>query len=70
MTKKCMGCGAILQNNDQNKDGFIDSLDKSICERCFRLRNYGEYREVDLNNDDCLKIIKDIPKDSLVVYLT
>lgn len=70
MTKKCQGCGIILQDTNQNAEGYVDNLNKDICERCFKLKNYGQYKEVSLTNEDCHKILSTIPKDSLVVYLT
>ena len=44
MTKKCLGCGVILQDSNNNKEGYVDTLDKDICERCFKLKYYGEYK--------------------------
>lgn len=70
MIKKCQGCGTPLQNTNQNAEGYVDELNKDICERCFKLKNYGEYKEAKLTNEECHKILNTIPKDSLVVYLT
>ena len=70
MTKKCLGCGVILQDSNNNKEGYVDTLDKDICERCFKLKYYGEYKEVSLTNKEYQSILSSIPKDSLVVYLT
>lgn len=70
MNKKCLGCGVLLQNTNIKKEGYVDNLEKEICERCFKLRNYGEYKEVSFDNDIYKQILSDIPKDSLVVYLT
>jgi len=70
MTKKCIGCGSLLQTTHNDKEGYVDDIEKDICERCFKLKYYGKYKEVDLSNDDYLDIINSIPKDSLVVYLT
>ena len=70
MNKKCLGCGVLLQNTNIKKEGYVDNLEKEICERCFKLKNYGEYKEVSFDNDIYKKILSDIPKDSLVVYLT
>ena len=53
-----------------NKEGYVDTLDKDICERCFKLKYYGEYKEVSLTNKEYQSILSSIPKDSLVVYLT
>ena len=70
MTKKCIGCGIILQTVDRQKEGYVDDIEKNICERCFKLKYYGEYKEVALDNKDYKEILESIPKDSLVVYLT
>lgn len=70
MTKKCMGCGVILQSDNINKEGYVDDIDKKICERCFRLKYYGEYRKVTLDNKDYQTILDNIPINVLVVYLT
>lgn len=70
MNKKCLGCGVLLQNTNIKKEGYVDNLEKEICERCFKLKNYGEYKEVSFDNDIYKQILSDIPKDSLVVYLT
>lgn len=70
MTKKCLGCGVLLQDKDINKEGYVDDLNKDICERCFKLKYYGEYKKVSLTNNEYKQILDSIPKDSLVVYLT
>ena len=70
MIKKCLGCGISLQIEDKHKEGYVDSIEKDICERCFKLKNYGEYKEVSIGNETYKEILSNIPKDSLVVYLT
>ena len=70
MIKKCQGCGVILQTVSSGTEGYVDNIEKEICERCFKLKNYGEYREVTLDNNTYKQILSEIPKDSLVVYLT
>ena len=64
MIKKCSGCGVILQDIDINKEGYIQDIENEICERCFRLKNYGEYKEVSLGNDTYKEILSNLPKDS------
>lgn len=66
---KCSGCGVELQ--DKNKDllGYTTDIKTGLCMRCFRLFNYGEYKDVSMGNSDYLKILKQIPKDNLVVYV-
>ena len=33
MIKKCNGCGINLQNTNKDKEGYVDDLNKNICER-------------------------------------
>lgn len=70
MIKKCFGCGVPLQIEDKNKEGYTSNIENNLCERCFRLTNYSEYKEVSLTNDDYEKILNNIPSSALVVYLT
>ena len=70
MIKKCIGCGITLQNTNRNNLGYTEDLNNSLCERCFKLKNYGEYQSVNLNNKEYQEIIASIPKDSLIVYIT
>lgn len=67
---KCLGCGILLQNENKQALGYIEDLEKTICERCFKLKHYGEYQKVTLQNEDFKKILSTIPKDNLVVYIT
>ena len=67
---KCNGCGVLLQNSFPTEIGYTADIHTSLCERCFRLKHYGEYRSVSLTNNDYEKIIQMIPKDSLVLYVT
>ena len=50
MIKKCTGCGITLQTEDINKEGYTENIDNELCLRCFKLKNYGEYKAVTLNN--------------------
>jgi len=70
MIKKCIGCGAILQKDNKNHDGYILDINNDICERCFRIKNYNEYKKTSKNNDDYLKILNSINKEDLVLYVT
>ena len=67
---RCRGCGIELQTKDKNKLGYIENKEQTICSRCFKLSNYGEYQKVSLTNKDYTQIINSIPKESLVVYTT
>lgn len=73
MIKKCIGCGAILQTDDESKIGYIrkDKIDNSdYCERCFKIINYGDFKKVENTNEEYIKIYKDINKtNDLVLFL-
>ena len=72
MNKKCVGCGSILQSKYPKKDGYIKEElinEAKYCERCFKIKNYGEYTVI-TEKIEFEKIIRDINKtDSLVVFL-
>lgn len=61
MNRKCMGCGNILKD---------DELEHNICNRCFRLKHYGEYHVTNKDNSDYLKIINNMDSNDLVIYVT
>ena len=46
MTKKCLGCGASLQDTDESALGYTPKLSNDLCMRCFKLKHYGK----NLNN--------------------
>lgn len=73
MTKKCAGCGAIFQTTSPSKEGYIDSsmIDNAlICKRCFRIKNYGDYVNVDKNVKDYDLIFNEIKdKNKLILFL-
>lgn len=58
---RCIGCGLELTEEEANNQ---------VCSRCFRLKNYGEYKIVQKDNEEFIKIIEDIDKNSLVLYVT
>lgn len=67
---KCKGCGVILQDEDKASIGYTVNLKNNLCERCFRIRNYNEYKIVIKDNEDFIDILKNINKtDDLVVLV-
>ena len=66
---KCKGCGVNLQNTNPNELGYVKDLDKSLCERCFRIRNYNEYSMVYKDNADYISILNEINKSKDLVVL-
>lgn len=72
MTKKCKGCGSNLQYVDPYLEGFIQekNFEKSdLCERCFRIRNYGEYKKIEKTNQDFFPILDFISNTNDLVVL-
>ncbi len=58
MNKICYGCGITLQNTNKDALGYTPKLTNDLCERCFRLKHYGEVKENDLiSNADLIKTI-------------
>lgn len=72
----CIGCGAEIQSENPNKQGYLPKsvVEKSmeennlVCKRCFRLKNYNEVSDVELGAEDFYKLIKTLSKkDDLIV---
>lgn len=70
MSNKCIGCGIELQDKDKNLDGYVSSNDYRLCERCFKIKNYGQNKVVISSNDDYLRIMDKITDNDLVVYVS
>lgn len=43
MSKKCVGCGSILQTDHPKENGYVLDISKDYCMRCFRLKHYHEF---------------------------
>lgn len=70
-TKRCQGCGVELQDENILQEGYTTSLENDICQRCFRLKNYGEYQMVTKTNEEYMNILKSVGKTKdLVLYIT
>ena len=70
MINKCIGCGIELQDVNKDIDGYVSKNDYRLCERCFKIKNYGQNKVVVSNNDDYLKIFDKITDNDLVVYVS
>ena len=69
--KYCLGCGVVLQENNILQEGYTTSLENDICQRCFRMKNYGEYQVVTKSNEEYLDILKGVAETKdLVLYVT
>lgn len=66
---KCIGCGVQLQTEEKNQLGYTTNIEKKLCERCFRIRNYGEYKTVTKSNEEFINILKNINNTKDLVIL-
>ncbi len=68
--KHCMGCGILLQDENVLQEGYTTSLENDLCQRCFRIKNYGDYQVVTKSNEEYIEILKSVgtTKD-LVLYV-
>ena len=69
--KRCKGCGVLLQDENLLQEGYTTNLENDLCQRCFRMKNYGEYQVVTKSNEEYLKILKSVSETKdLVLYIT
>lgn len=69
--KYCKGCGILLQDQNLLQEGYTTSLENDYCQRCFRLKNYGDYQVATKSNEEYLNIIKSVGETKdLVLYIT
>ena len=72
--KRCPGCGAILQTIDDSLEGYIPPMlykrKNAVCQRCFKLQNYGQLVENSPANHDYLEMLKTANENhNLLVYV-
>ena len=73
MSKKCCGCGVNMQCVYPDVEGYVEPKkfgNAEICNRCFKIKYYGDFKTVNKDNSDFVKILKNISKTGdLVLYL-
>lgn len=70
MSKKCIGCGTILQTKNKDEKGYIREdkyKDSSYCERCFKIIHYNEKIVTNLDNINDY-ILEEVNKKAKYVY--
>ena len=66
---RCVGCGAILQNEFSSKEGYTKDLNNKFCERCFNIKHYNKY--VKVADKDYTEVIEKIDsKGDLILLVT
>ena len=72
MTRKkiCKGCGVRLQDQNILQEGYTTDIKNDLCQRCFRMKNYGEYQVVTKSNEEYEAILKSIGRTKdLVLFM-
>lgn len=69
MIKYCEGCGTVLQNTLETEEGYTKSLENKLCERCFRIQNYNEYKSVIKDNQEFVTMLKRVNETNDLVVL-
>lgn len=65
---KCSGCGVELQYDNPSKNGYA-KINSNLCNRCFRIKNYNEYLNVDIDSTKFIDILKQINETNSLVVL-
>lgn len=69
--KRCAGCGVLLQDENILQEGYTTNLENDLCQRCFRMKNYGEYQVITKSNEEYIEILKSVGETKdLVLYIT
>lgn len=66
---KCLGCGSILQTDNPNLPGYVKDINSKLCERCFKIKNYGEYKPVIKEEEEFINLLETINKTNDLVIL-
>lgn len=70
MSRKCLGCGAVFQNESYEIDGYVKDPETAVlCERCFRIKHYSDYKQVVKTNHDFMPILNEINKENDLVLI-
>jgi len=70
MNKKCIGCGVILQSNNEKEIGYVPKTKLATakyCQRCFQINNYNLKTITTLENINSY-ILEEINKKADFVY--
>lgn len=74
MAKKCCGCGIELQSYDKTLPGYLPASKMGekdpVCQRCFKISNYGAYLPIDLTEADYKnEVTKVLKKMDIIVVV-
>ena len=66
---RCIGCGSVLQDKSSNEVGYVKNINSRLCERCFKIQNYGEYMPVIKEENEFINMLQEINKTNDLVIL-
>lgn len=70
MSKKCKGCGAVLQTEDKLAIGYSPKVDGAYCQRCFRITHYDDVVISMKQGVDGDQVLQEIAKkDALILWV-
>lgn len=70
MSKKCKGCGVVLQNSEKDKIGYTPKIEADYCQRCFRIKHYDDVMISMKQGVDSDKVLQDLTKlDALFLWV-
>ena len=67
MNKKCLGCGVVLQSENELIKGYVKDIKMDYCMRCFRLKHYHEKSDMEFFVDN-QKIIDSVNNSEGFVF--
>ncbi|MEF9961854.1 MAG: GTPase [Erysipelotrichaceae bacterium] len=70
MSKRCIGCGIMLQDSDEDQLGYTPNMEKDYCKRCFRITHYDDVSISMKQGIDGDEILNKISKmDALILWV-
>lgn len=70
MSKRCKGCGVMLQQSHKDQIGYTPKEDADYCQRCFRIRHYDDVTISMKTGIDPHQVLQQIAKwDAMVLWV-
>ena len=65
----CPGCGAMLQNQDPDRPGYLPDRDMKVCQRCFRLTHYNDALHATVSTQEYVRMLSDLSTKRALILL-
>lgn len=71
MSKRCSGCGALLQNSNKNEVGYTPKITSDYCQRCYRITHYDDVTINMQNSIENIEVLEKINQieDALILWV-